>query len=77
MEYQTTLQATGILGELMGGYQHTNRMVQIQHASDSRHRSGGSAPRTRRELELLDLDDDEIAFLNAKNAFHLPARDVW
>lgn len=75
IEYQNPLNAAGILGELLAQYRHQNRVIQINHIGFS-----ADAQLTlpiRRQLELHGLDQDEIAFLSAKNAFSLPSREVW
>ncbi|EOA91545.1 uncharacterized protein SETTUDRAFT_18226 [Exserohilum turcica Et28A] len=75
IEYQNSLQPTRILGELLACYKSLNRMTQIIHVTDSGF-PPGVAPRSRQQLELFGLGENEVAFLNSANVFTVPSKDV-
>lgn len=66
IEYHNSLNATGILGEVLAG-QDSNKFITIDRG----------ALRTRREDELRGLDEHDVSFLQQKGVFDLPPREVW
>lgn len=76
IEYQNNFNATGILGEVMANRNPVNRLIRINHGI-STSMLNGQSPKTRRDVELLGLDEADRAFLSSKGAFDVPPASVW
>ena len=74
MEFQNNFNATGILGEVLAWAktrEKSSRLVRMIYPSSQILESTEFT--TRRDFELLGLDDHDRAFLSAKGVFELPA----
>lgn len=66
LEYHNSLDALGILGEVLAGRDSRNLIAIDRGASH-----------VRRDDELCGLDEHDISYLHKKGVFDLPPREVW
>ena len=74
IEYQNSFNATGILGEVLARRGLFNRLIKINYNSSTQNEL---VTRTRRDVELIGLDESEKAFLTSKGVFELPSKSLW